>query len=92
MSARGDYLVEMAARGTKTQTRQRGGVGVDRKLGSSGSDSFADRAGAEGVLRLEVRASELRAMFRGLDKRQKLEQERSLESLLAPDLRAELCR
>lgn len=92
VSARGDYLVEMEARDPKKQTQRRGLLEMEHKLESSGSDSVAGGAGARGVLRLEVRASELRAVFRGLDKRQQLGQEGSLESLLAPDFRVELCR
>lgn len=92
VSARGDYLIEMETRDPKQQTQQRGGVGVEHKVASSASDRFAGMAGARGVLRLEVRASELRALLRGLDKRHKLPQAGSLESLLAPDFRVELCR
>eukprot|EP00903_Cladosiphon_okamuranus_P008959 g8573.t1 len=92
VSARGDYLVQMEARDPKKQTQQRGVVGVEHKFASSAPDKFVCMAGARGVLRLEVRASELRAVFRGLDKRQNLRQAGSLEGLLAPDFRVELCR
>lgn len=56
------------------------------------SGGEANGAGARGVLRLELRAPELRAVFRGLDSRRGQQRERSMESLLAPDRRVELCR
>lgn len=65
--------------------------------GESKNTTGGNAAGAGGVLRLEVRAQDLRAVFRGLDMRQQEEdggeqQERRMERLLAPDLRMELCR
>ena len=92
VSARGDYLVEMEARDPKKEAQLGGVAKVEHKLAPSGTEKIAGEAGARGVLRLEVRASELRAVFRGLDNRQQLAQERSLESLLAPAFRVELCR
>eukprot|EP00752_Nemacystus_decipiens_P007282 g6518.t1 len=91
VSASGDYLVEMEARDPKKQAQHQGVGGVEHELASSGSSVFNGRTSARGVLHLELRASELRVVFRGLEKRQQ-GQEGSLERLLAPDFRVELCR
>lgn len=68
------------------------GKGESKKNTTDGND-----AGLGGVLRLEVRAQDLRAIFRGLDKRRHEEEEekkreRRMERLLTPNLRMELCR
>jgi len=104
VSARGDYLVEIEARDPTRQTSGRhqraaaaGREGCAPDVSPScpaGGMSGGEAGGssARGVLRLELRAPELRAVFRGLDCRRKQRRESSMESLLAPDRRVELCR
>lgn len=92
VSARGDFLIEIAL-------RQSGGG--DGRHVDGRKAVFAVSMGR--VIRLEVMAHELRTVFRGLDKREELSRQgksgvhgrgrqRSMECLLAPDRRAELCR
>ena len=92
VSARGDYLVEMEARDAKSRAKGQRRAAAERASRTADSHE-ADGAGDRGVLRLELSAPELRAIFRGLDRRQKNGQnEGRMEGLLAPDRRVELCR
>ncbi|CAM9653733.1 unnamed protein product [Ectocarpus fasciculatus] len=106
VSARGDYLVEMEARDAKKQ-KQRLGSGSEEetgraaKLGQSHAPSRAPSCSAtsgRGVLRLEVKAQELRSVLRAVDRERRQQQSeegperKGMENLLAPDRRAELCR
>lgn len=100
VSARGDFLVEMEGRDINTWKQgSSGGVCTAREHASQArapcalgmSRGAETNHGGAGVVRLEVRAQELRAVFRALNVTQE-RGGRSMESLLAPDDRAELCR
>lgn len=100
VSARGDFLVEMQSRDVNKRKREcnRGLCAGSEQVsqacapcasGTNGGTETDD--GEQVVVRLEVRAQELRVVFRALDMVQD-RGDRSMESLLAPDQRAELCR
>ncbi|CAM9852836.1 unnamed protein product [Scytosiphon promiscuus] len=100
VSARGDFLIEMEGRDVdKRKQKPCGGVRGGHEDASRAPAPCAPRASREaktchgwkGVVRLEVRAHDLRVVFRALDTM--LDQaDSSMEKLLAPDHRAELCR